>query len=65
MTSAIPPVTGGRELSCDVLIVGGGTAGTMAALTAARHGANVRSRAARSRDRGGAGADSPDPAATR
>ncbi len=41
MTSAIPPVTGGRELSCDVLIVGGGTAGTMAALTAAQHGANV------------------------
>ncbi len=37
----IPPLTDRRELVCDVLIVGGGTAGTMAALTAARHGANV------------------------
>ncbi len=30
-----------RELSCDVLVVGGGTAGTMAAITAAEHGASV------------------------
>ncbi|MGV9434671.1 FAD-binding protein, partial [Nocardia sp. NPDC003648] len=37
----IPSLTDRRELVCDVLIVGGGTAGTMAALTAARHGANV------------------------
>ncbi|WP_235455083.1 fumarate reductase/succinate dehydrogenase flavoprotein subunit [Streptomyces olivochromogenes] len=28
-------------MSCDVLVVGGGTAGTMAALTAAEHGASV------------------------
>ncbi len=41
MTTQIPPVAQRRELSCDVLVVGGGTAGTMAALTAARHGANV------------------------
>ncbi|WP_438944293.1 fumarate reductase/succinate dehydrogenase flavoprotein subunit [Nocardia nova] len=41
MTSDIPPVTARRELGCDVLVIGGGTAGTMAALTAARHGANV------------------------
>ncbi len=37
----IPSVTQRREMVCDVLVVGGGTAGTMAALTAARHGANV------------------------
>jgi succinate dehydrogenase/fumarate reductase flavoprotein subunit len=37
----IPPLTERRELACDVLIVGGGTAGTMAALTAAAHGADV------------------------
>ncbi|MCP2280066.1 Succinate dehydrogenase/fumarate reductase, flavoprotein subunit [Nocardia amikacinitolerans] len=37
----IPPVAERRELSCDVLVVGGGTAGTMAALTAAGHGADV------------------------
>ncbi|WP_245721366.1 fumarate reductase/succinate dehydrogenase flavoprotein subunit [Nocardia pseudovaccinii] len=37
----IPPVAQRRELSCDVLVVGGGTAGTMAALTAAEQGANV------------------------
>ena len=30
-----------RRLSCDVLVIGGGTAGTMAALTAAEHGADV------------------------
>ncbi|MFL1378467.1 fumarate reductase/succinate dehydrogenase flavoprotein subunit [Nocardiopsis protaetiae] len=29
------------RLDCDVLIIGGGTAGTMAALTAAEHGASV------------------------
>ncbi|MFJ3583458.1 fumarate reductase/succinate dehydrogenase flavoprotein subunit [Streptomyces sp. NPDC090127] len=29
------------ELTCDVLVIGGGTAGTMAALTAAGRGANV------------------------
>ena len=28
-------------LSCDVAVVGGGTAGTMAAITAAEHGASV------------------------
>ncbi len=32
---------GRRELDCDVLVVGGGTAGTMAALSAAEHGARV------------------------
>src|SRR6476661_7438384 len=41
MPMDIPPVAQRRELSCDVLVVGGGTAGTMAALTAAEHGANV------------------------
>lgn len=41
MPMDIPPAAQRRELSCDVLVVGGGTAGTMAALTAARHGANV------------------------
>ena len=30
-----------RELSCDVLVIGGGTAGTMAAISAAEHGASV------------------------
>ncbi len=35
----IPPP--GPELSCDVAIVGGGTAGTMAAITAAERGASV------------------------
>ncbi|MEU6379957.1 fumarate reductase/succinate dehydrogenase flavoprotein subunit [Streptomyces sp. NPDC046909] len=38
---AIPALTDAEELSCDVLVIGGGTAGTMAALTAAEHGANV------------------------
>jgi succinate dehydrogenase/fumarate reductase flavoprotein subunit/HEAT repeat protein len=37
----IPALTDAEELSCDVLVVGGGTAGTMAALTAAEHGADV------------------------
>ncbi|MCQ4195096.1 fumarate reductase/succinate dehydrogenase flavoprotein subunit [Streptomyces parvulus] len=37
----IPPLDDAEELSCDVLVIGGGTAGTMAALTAAEHGANV------------------------
>ncbi|RKS74676.1 succinate dehydrogenase/fumarate reductase flavoprotein subunit [Actinomadura pelletieri DSM 43383] len=37
----IPSVVERRELSCDVLVVGGGTAGTMAAITAAEHGASV------------------------
>ncbi|NUR67353.1 MAG: fumarate reductase/succinate dehydrogenase flavoprotein subunit, partial [Streptomyces sp.] len=38
---AIPALTDAEELSCDVLVIGGGTAGTMAALTAAEHGADV------------------------
>ncbi|MYX99625.1 fumarate reductase/succinate dehydrogenase flavoprotein subunit [Streptomyces sp. SID486] len=37
----IPAVTDAEELICDVLVIGGGTAGTMAALTAAERGANV------------------------
>ena len=37
----IPSPGDRRELSCDVLVVGGGTAGTMAALSAAEHGARV------------------------
>ncbi|MFE3527071.1 fumarate reductase/succinate dehydrogenase flavoprotein subunit [Streptomyces sp. NPDC059161] len=37
----IPALTDAEEISCDVLVVGGGTAGTKAALTAAEHGANV------------------------
>ncbi|MFE9704696.1 fumarate reductase/succinate dehydrogenase flavoprotein subunit [Streptomyces sp. NPDC005930] len=37
----IPSLTDAEELSCDVLVIGGGTAGTMAALTAAEHGADV------------------------
>ncbi|MFF4910981.1 fumarate reductase/succinate dehydrogenase flavoprotein subunit [Streptomyces sp. NPDC001260] len=37
----IPALSDAEEISCDVLVVGGGTAGTMAALTAAEHGANV------------------------
>jgi succinate dehydrogenase/fumarate reductase flavoprotein subunit len=32
---AIPPPGQRQELSCDVAIIGGGTAGTMAAITAA------------------------------
>ncbi|MFF8835383.1 fumarate reductase/succinate dehydrogenase flavoprotein subunit [Streptomyces sp. NPDC015130] len=38
---AVPSLADATELSCDVLVVGGGTAGTMAALTAAERGANV------------------------
>ncbi|WP_405860510.1 fumarate reductase/succinate dehydrogenase flavoprotein subunit [Streptomyces sp. NBC_00090] len=38
---AVPALADATELSCDVLVVGGGTAGTMAALTAAERGANV------------------------
>ncbi|MFJ6393671.1 fumarate reductase/succinate dehydrogenase flavoprotein subunit [Streptomyces sp. NPDC091972] len=37
----IPAPTDAEEITCDVLVVGGGTAGTMAALTAAERGANV------------------------
>ncbi|WEO95964.1 fumarate reductase/succinate dehydrogenase flavoprotein subunit [Streptomyces sp. FXJ1.172] len=37
----IPAVTDAEELTCDVLVIGGGTAGTMAALTAAERGARV------------------------
>ncbi|MFF3333327.1 fumarate reductase/succinate dehydrogenase flavoprotein subunit [Streptomyces sp. NPDC002888] len=37
----IPEIGDAEELTCDVLVIGGGTAGTMAALTAAEHGANV------------------------
>ncbi|MFI1533418.1 fumarate reductase/succinate dehydrogenase flavoprotein subunit [Streptomyces anandii] len=37
----VPALTDAEEISCDVLVIGGGTAGTMAALTAAEHGANV------------------------
>ncbi|WP_018568283.1 fumarate reductase/succinate dehydrogenase flavoprotein subunit [Streptomyces sp. PsTaAH-124] len=37
----IPALTDAQELTCDVLVIGGGTAGTMAALTAAEHGADV------------------------
>jgi succinate dehydrogenase/fumarate reductase flavoprotein subunit/HEAT repeat protein len=38
---AVPPLADAEEVTCDVLVIGGGTAGTMAALTAAEHGANV------------------------
>ncbi|QKW08507.1 fumarate reductase/succinate dehydrogenase flavoprotein subunit [Streptomyces sp. NA04227] len=37
----IPALDSAEELSCDVLVIGGGTAGTMAALTAAERGARV------------------------
>ncbi|WP_407549016.1 fumarate reductase/succinate dehydrogenase flavoprotein subunit [Streptomyces sp. Pv4-95] len=37
----IPALESAEELSCDVLVIGGGTAGTMAALTAAEHGSSV------------------------
>ncbi|MCL8011674.1 fumarate reductase/succinate dehydrogenase flavoprotein subunit [Streptomyces sp. AS02] len=37
----IPDLDSAEELSCDVLVIGGGTAGTMAALTAAGRGASV------------------------
>ncbi|MEU6912954.1 fumarate reductase/succinate dehydrogenase flavoprotein subunit [Streptomyces olindensis] len=38
---AVPDLADAEELTCDVLVIGGGTAGTMAALTAAEHGAHV------------------------
>ncbi|GAT09616.1 fumarate reductase/succinate dehydrogenase flavoprotein subunit [Mycolicibacterium novocastrense] len=37
----IPELADTVRLDCDVLVIGGGTAGTMAALTAAEHGAAV------------------------
>ncbi|MCT9929967.1 fumarate reductase/succinate dehydrogenase flavoprotein subunit [Planotetraspora sp. A-T 1434] len=37
----IPPLGDRLHLDCEVLVVGGGTAGTMAAITAAEHGADV------------------------
>ncbi|MFI6875223.1 fumarate reductase/succinate dehydrogenase flavoprotein subunit [Streptomyces sp. NPDC050400] len=37
----IPALADAEELTCDVLVIGGGTAGIMAALTAAEHGADV------------------------
>ncbi|WSN45558.1 fumarate reductase/succinate dehydrogenase flavoprotein subunit [Streptomyces sp. NBC_01334] len=37
----MPALGDAEELTCDVLVIGGGTAGTMAALTAAEHGADV------------------------
>ncbi|WP_280312652.1 fumarate reductase/succinate dehydrogenase flavoprotein subunit [Nocardia abscessus] len=37
----IPPLSERIRLDCDVLVIGGGTAGTMAALTAAEQGAHV------------------------
>jgi succinate dehydrogenase/fumarate reductase flavoprotein subunit/HEAT repeat protein len=37
----IPELSDAVRLDCDVLVIGGGTAGTMAALTAAEHGAQV------------------------
>ncbi|MFJ9813164.1 fumarate reductase/succinate dehydrogenase flavoprotein subunit [Streptomyces sp. NPDC101158] len=37
----VPALADATELTCDVLVVGGGTAGTMAALTAAGRGASV------------------------
>src|SRR5437763_5140494 len=40
-TFEAPPVTERTSLSCDVLVIGGGTAGTMAAITAAEHGSSV------------------------
>ncbi|WP_309235912.1 fumarate reductase/succinate dehydrogenase flavoprotein subunit, partial [Amycolatopsis sp. SID8362] len=41
MTFEAPPVATRTHFETDVLVIGGGTAGTMAALTAAEHGANV------------------------
>ena len=37
----IPSLEDATRLDCDVLVIGGGTAGTMAALSAAEHGAQV------------------------
>ncbi|HKN51168.1 MAG TPA: FAD-dependent oxidoreductase, partial [Amycolatopsis sp.] len=41
MTFVAPDLGERTEFSTDVLVIGGGTAGTMAALTAAEHGAKV------------------------
>src|SRR5437764_11860807 len=41
MTFVAPDLGERTEFSTDVLVIGGGTAGTMAALTAAEHGADV------------------------
>ncbi|WP_103337260.1 fumarate reductase/succinate dehydrogenase flavoprotein subunit [Amycolatopsis sp. CA-126428] len=41
MTFEAPPLSTRTHFETDVLVIGGGTAGTMAALTAAEHGANV------------------------
>lgn len=41
MTLPIPDIADAIRLDCDVLVIGGGTAGTMAALTAAENGAAV------------------------
>ncbi|MBM7367882.1 fumarate reductase/succinate dehydrogenase flavoprotein subunit [Gordonia hydrophobica] len=40
-TFTAPDLADARRLDCDVLVIGGGTAGTMAALTAAENGAQV------------------------
>jgi succinate dehydrogenase/fumarate reductase flavoprotein subunit/HEAT repeat protein len=40
-TFTAPAVTDAVRMDCDVLVIGGGTAGTMAALTAAENGARV------------------------
>ena len=37
----VPPVTPQLHLACDVAVIGGGTAGTMTAITAAEQGASV------------------------
>ena len=37
----VPPLAEGQVLDCDVAVIGGGTAGTMAAISAAEHGASV------------------------
>ncbi|OBC00711.1 fumarate reductase/succinate dehydrogenase flavoprotein subunit [Mycobacterium sp. 852013-50091_SCH5140682] len=39
--TVIPDIADALRLECDVLVIGGGTAGTMAALTAAENGAQV------------------------
>lgn len=39
--TVIPDIADALRLDCDVLVIGGGTAGTMAALTAAENGARV------------------------
>lgn len=41
LLTEIPALDSAEELTCDVLVIGGGTAGTMAALTAAGRGASV------------------------